>query len=165
MAVHTVEELFVEELKDLLSAENQITKTLPKMVEAATSMELKSAFEHHLKETEGQIQRLERAFAILGKDAKSKTCDGMKGILSEGSEMLHETSSGDIRDVALISAAQRVEHYEMAAYGSVRAYAENLNQPEIAQLMNDTLEEEKAADKKLTEISKKVNVRALRAAA
>jgi ferritin-like metal-binding protein YciE len=162
--VNTIENLFVEELKDLYSAENQITKTLPKLVEAATSPDLKKAFEHHLKETEGQVVRLEKAFKLLGTSPKGKTCDGMKGILSEGAEVLHETSAGDIRDAALISAAQRVEHYEMAAYGSVRAYAEKLDQKEIAGLLQDTLEEEKAADKKLTEIAQTVNVRALRAA-
>jgi len=162
--VNTIEHLFVEELKDLYSAENQITKTLPKLVEAATSPDLKSAFEHHLKETEGQIERLDKAFKILGMSPKGKTCDGMKGILSEGAEMLHETSAGDIRDVALISAAQRVEHYEMAAYGAVRSYAEKLDRKEIAELLQATLEEEKAADKKLTEISRTVNTRALRAA-
>jgi ferritin-like metal-binding protein YciE len=164
MAVTTVEQLFIEELKDLYSAEGQITKTLPKLVEAASSMELKSAFEHHLRETECQIERLDKAFKILGAKPKSKTCDGMKGILSEGAEMLHETAAGDIRDVALISAAQRVEHYEMAAYGTVRAYAQNLDQPQIVELLQQTLEEEKAADKMLTEISHKVNSRALRAA-
>lgn len=163
-SLKTIENLFVEELKDLYSAETQITKTLPKLVEAASSPDLKSAFEHHLKETEGQIQRLDKAFKILGTSPKGKTCDGMKGILAEGAEMLHETSEGDIRDVALISAAQRVEHYEMAAYGSVRSYAENLQQQEIAGLLKETLEEEKAADKKLTEISRQVNSRALRAA-
>jgi ferritin-like metal-binding protein YciE len=162
--VNTIEHLFVEELKDLYSAETQITKTLPKLVEAATSPQLKSAFEHHLKETEGQIQRLEKAFEILGTSPKGKTCDGMKGILSEGASMLRETTEGDIRDAALISAAQRVEHYEMAAYGAVRSYAENLNRKDIARLLEETLQEEKAADKKLTEISQTVNPRALRAA-
>jgi ferritin-like metal-binding protein YciE len=159
-----MEKLFVEELKDLHSAEKQITKTLPKLIEAATSTELKKAFEHHLKETEGQIVRLDKAFEMLGTRPKEKTCDGMKGILAEGSEMLHETKEGDVRDVALISAAQRVEHYEMAAYGSVRAYAEQLNKSQIATLLQETLEEEKAADKKLTEISQKVNSRAQHAA-
>jgi ferritin-like metal-binding protein YciE len=163
-SVDTIENLFVEELKDLYSAEHQITKTLPKLVKAATSPDLKKAFEHHLKETEGQIERLDKAFEILGVSPKGKTCDGMKGILSEGAEVLQETSAGDIRDAALISAAQRVEHYEMAGYGSVRAYAEQLGQKEIAGLLQDTLEEEKAADKKLTEIAQTVNVRALRAA-
>jgi ferritin-like metal-binding protein YciE len=164
MSVNTIEQLFVEELKDLYSAENQITKTLPKLIEAASSAELKAAFQHHLKETEGQIQRLEKTFQILGTNPKGVTCDGMKGILAEGAEMLQETKAGDIRDVALISAAQRVEHYEMAAYGTVRTYAQDLHRPEIVQLLQETLEEEKAADKKLTEISRAVNNRALRAA-
>ena len=162
--VNTIEHLFVEELKDLYSAENQITKTLPKLVEAATSTDLKSAFEHHLKETEGQIERLDKTFKILGTSPKGKTCDGMKGILDEGAQLLKETSAGDIRDVALISAAQRVEHYEMAAYGAVRTYAEKLDRKDIAELLQATLEEEKAADKKLTEIAQTVNTRALRAA-
>ena len=164
MAVDTIEKLFIEELKDLHSAEKQITKTLPKLIEAATTVDLKKAFEHHLKETEGHVARLDRAFELLGTRPKEKTCDGMKGILSEGAEMLRETKEGDIRDVALISAAQRVEHYEMAAYGTVRSYAEQLNQAQIAKLLQETLEEEKAADKKLTEISQKVNSRAERAA-
>jgi len=162
--VTTVEQFLVEELKDLYSAETQITKTLPKLVEAASSVELKSAFEHHLKETEGHVERLEKAFKILGTSPRGETCDGMKGILAEGSEMLHETPAGDIRDVVLISAAQRVEHYEMAVYGTVRTYAEELDRPDIAELLRQTLEEEKAADKKLTEISQKVNLHALRAA-
>jgi len=160
MTVDTIEKLLVEELNDLRSAETQITKTLPKLIEAATSPDLKMAFEHHLKETEGQIGRLEQAFEILGVKAKSKTCDGMKGILSEGAEMLHDTKSGDVRDAALISAAQRVEHYEMAAYGSVRSYAKQLDQTEVARLMQATLDEEKAADKKLTELSTKINTSA-----
>jgi ferritin-like metal-binding protein YciE len=162
--VNTIEHLFVEELRDLYSAETQISKTLPTLVEAATSPELKSAFEHHLKETEGHVARLEQAFEILGTSPKGKTCDGMKGILSEGAEALKETSEGDVRDAALISAAQRVEHYEMAAYGAVRSYAENLNRKNIVELLEKTLTEEKAADKKLTEISQSVNPRALRAA-
>ncbi len=162
--VKTIENLLVEELKDLYSAETQITKTLPKLVEAATSPDLKSAFQHHLKETEGQVVRLEKALKILGENPKGKTCNGMKGILTEGSEMLHETAAGDIRDIALISAAQRVEHYEMAAYGTVRTYAENLDRQDIASLLRETLEEEKAADKKLTEVARKVNSHVLSAA-
>jgi len=157
MAVDTIEKLFLEELKDLHSAEKQITKTLPKMVEAASSHDLKTAFERHLKETEGQIRRLDQAFEILGMRPKDKMCDGMKGILAEGAEMLHETQAGDVRDAALISAAQRVEHYEMAAYGTVRAFAQQLNQSRIVDLLQATLDEEKAADRKLTEISHKVN--------
>jgi ferritin-like metal-binding protein YciE len=162
--MNSIEHLLVEELWDIYSAETQITKTLPKLIEAASSTDLKSAFEHHLKETEGHVERLDRAFEILGTSPKGKTCDGMKGILSEGAEMLHETAKGDIRDAALISAAQRVEHYEMAGYGTVRSYAEKLNRKDIVDLLQQTLEEEKAADKKLTDISQKINGRALRAA-
>jgi ferritin-like metal-binding protein YciE len=164
MSVDTIEKLFVEELKDLYSAENQITKALPKMVKAAKSNELRSAFEHHLKETEGHVQRLEQAFEILGTAAKGKTCEGMKGVLEEGETMLKETQEGEVRDVALISAAQRVEHYEMAAYGTVRSYAERLGKPQVVQLLQKTLDEEKAADKKLTDISKQVYLRQQHAA-
>jgi len=164
MSVNSIEKLLVEELKDLYSAESQITKALPKLAKAASSKELQNAFELHLKETEGQIQRLEQVFEILGASPKGKTCNGMKGILSEGSEAIEETEEGDVRDAALISSAQRVEHYEMAAYGAVRSFAERLKQKQIVQLLEETLEEEKAADKKLTDISKKVNQQALQAA-
>jgi ferritin-like metal-binding protein YciE len=164
MAVDTIDKLFVEELKDLYSVENQITKALPKLIKASSSNELRSAFEHHLKETEGHVQRLEQAFEILGSSPKGKTCNGMKGVLSEGSEMLQEAAEGSVRDAALISAAQRVEHYEMAAYGTVRSYADQLGQPQISEILEKTLEEEKAADKKLTEISQKLNRQAKHAA-
>ncbi len=164
MSVNTIEKLFVEELKDLYSAENQITKALPKMVKAAKSQELRSALEQHLKETEGQIERLDRVFEMLGMKHTSKTCEGMKGVLEEGSEMLKETEEGDVRDMAIISAGQRVEHYEMAAYGTVRSYAKHLEKPQVAQLLEETLEEEKSADKKLTQISEQVNRQAQRAA-
>jgi ferritin-like metal-binding protein YciE len=164
MSVNTIEKLFVEELKDLYSAETQITKALPKMLKAATSEDLQSAFQHHLKETEGQIHRLEQVFDKLGTSPKGKTCEGIKGVLEEGEEMLKETEKGPVRDIALISAAQRVEHYEMAAYGTVRNYAEHLERPQIVQALDATLTEEKAADKKLTEIAQKIHQQALRAA-
>jgi ferritin-like metal-binding protein YciE len=164
MTVDSIEKLLIEELKDLHSAETQITKKLPKMIEAASSADLKKAFEKHLKETEGQIERLDKAFEILGTKVTNKNCDGMKGILSEGSEMLRETKSGEVRDAALISAAQRVEHYEISAYGTGRSYAEQLNQSEVADLLQQTLEEEKATDEKLTQLSKKINNAAKRAA-
>jgi ferritin-like metal-binding protein YciE len=122
MTVDTMEKLFIAELKDLYSAENQITKALPKMVKAASSADLKKAFESHLRETEGQIERLVKICDMLGMNPKGKSCEGMKGVLEEGSSMLHESAEGDVRDAALISAAQRVEHYEMAAYGTVRTY-------------------------------------------
>jgi ferritin-like metal-binding protein YciE len=165
MSVATIEELFVDELKDLYSAEKQITKSLPKLAKAATSPELKHAFESHLKETQGQIERLDRVFEILGKSPRGKTCNGMKGVLEEGAEVLEETESGtSVRDAALISAAQRVEHYEMAGYGCVREYANLLGQDEIAKLLEETLAEEKAADSKLGEVAKQVNPAALEAA-
>ena len=149
MSVDTIEKLFIAELKDLYSAENQITKALPKMVKAATSTELKKAFENHLRETEGQIERLVEICNMIGTNPKGKSCAGMKGVLSEGSEMLEEVEAGDVRDAALISAAQRVEHYEMAAYGTLRNYAELWGQPQAAKLLEKTLEEEKAADQAL----------------
>jgi len=160
MSVDTIEKLFIAELKDLYSAENQITKALPKMAKAATSSDLKKAFENHLRETEGQIERLVEICNLLGTNPKGKSCEGMKGVLSEGSSMLEEVEEGDVRDAALISAAQRVEHYEMAAYGTVRTYAQLLGQPKVAKLLEETLEEEKAADQKLTSISQKVNAQA-----
>ena len=160
MSVDTIEKLFIAELKDLYSAENQITRALPKMVKAATSADLKKAFESHLRETEGQIERLVEICNMLGTNPKGKSCEGMKGVLEEGSSMLHDSAEGDVRDAALISAAQRVEHYEMAAYGTVRAYARLLDQPQVAKLLEETLEEEKAADQKLTSIAQKVNVKA-----
>ncbi|MGA8740944.1 MAG: ferritin-like domain-containing protein [Terracidiphilus sp.] len=160
MRVDSIDKLFIEELKDLYSAENQITKALPKMANAASSKDLKKAFESHLRETEGQIERLVQICNILGTSPKGKSCEGMKSVLDEGSSMLHESAEGDVRDAALISAAQRVEHYEMAAYGTVRTYAQLLGQSQVAKLLEETLEEEKAADQKLTSIAQKVNVRA-----
>lgn len=162
--VTTIDQLFVEELKDIYSAETQITKALPKMAKASTSEELKTAFEEHLEETEGQIERLDQIFETLGVSPKGKTCEGMKGVITEGEEMLKETEKGDIRDSAMISAAQRVEHYEMAAYGAVRTYAQKLGKQQVVQLLEETLEEEKAADKKLTQIALKIQQQALRAA-
>ncbi len=164
MKVDTVEKLFVQELKDLYSAENQITKALPKMAKAATSPELRTAFEAHLKETEGQIKRLERVFEILAKTPAGKTCKGMKGLLEEGAEVMEESPKGEVRDAAMISAAQRVEHYEIAGYGTVRSYAELLGKSEAVKLLQETLDEVGATDKKLTQISKKVNTQAQRAA-
>ncbi|HLY42180.1 MAG TPA: ferritin-like domain-containing protein [Terracidiphilus sp.] len=164
MNVNTIEKLFVDELKDLYSAETQITKALPKLAKAASSSELKSAFESHLKETQGHVERLEKIFGILDMSPKGKTCEGMKALLKEGSEMLKETEGGAVRDAAMISAAQRVEHYEMAGYGSVRTYAQLLGRENMVNLLEKTLEEEKKADSKLTSVSRNVNEEALRAA-
>jgi ferritin-like metal-binding protein YciE len=160
MSINSLEKMFIEELKDLYSAENQITKALPKMANAATSQDLKKAFEKHLRETEGHIERLEKICQMMDINPKGKTCDGMKGVIEEGSSMMKEAEEGDVRDAALIAAAQRVEHYEMAAYGTARTYAEQLGQPKCAKLLEETLEEEKATDQKLTSIAQKVNPRA-----
>lgn len=156
MSIDSMEKLFVDELRDLYSAETQITKALPKMAKGATSNELTTAFEHHLKETEEQVKRLEQIFEMLGESPKGETCEGMKGLLEEGEKMLHETQKGPVRDEALISAAQRVEHYEMAGYGTARTFAERLGKEQIVQLLSKTLEEEKNADHKLTECSNAV---------
>lgn len=161
MSVANVEELLIDELKDLYSAEKQITKSLPKLAKASTSPDLKAAFESHLKETLGQIERLDKVFEILGKSPRGKVCHGMKGVLEEGAEVLEETEKGTLRDAALISAAQRVEHYEMAGYGCVKEYASLLGHKDVAELLDETLTEEKAADQKLGKIAKGVNSEAL----
>jgi ferritin-like metal-binding protein YciE len=163
MSVKTIDELMLDELKDLYSAEKQITKALPKMAKAAVSQDLKSAFEAHLEETQGHIERLDQIFETLGKNPRGKVCHGMQGLVEEGAEMMSELEKGPVRDAGLISAAQRVEHYEMAGYGSVREYAALLGQKQIASLLGETLEEEKATDEKLTGIAKKVNPQALKA--
>ncbi len=164
MSVDTIEKLFVDELKDLYSAEHQITKALPKMAKAASSNELRTAFETHLRETEGQTKRLDRIFEILNKASGGKSCKAMKGLLEEGAEVMQQTE-GEVRDVAMISAAQKVEHYEIAGYGSVRTVAELLGQNEIANLLQQTLDEEGETDKKLTQIAGKVNKQAHQRAA
>jgi ferritin-like metal-binding protein YciE len=164
MSVGSLEELFLDELKDLYSAEKQITKALPKMVKAATSPNLKEALQNHLEETNNQIQRLETIFEKLGKKGTGKTCEGMKGVLAEGAEVMQELKKGEVRDSGMITAAQRVEHYEMAGYGGVREFAKLLGQKEIMDLLDETLKEEEAADKKLTQVAKEVNSAALGAA-
>jgi len=164
MSVESIEDLFLDELKDLYSAEKQITKALPKMVKAASTTELSNAFQSHLEETKGHVERLEKIFETLGKRGTGKTCEGMKGVLEEGAEVIEEVEKGPIRDAGLISAAQRVEHYEIAGYGSVRSYAQLLGKNNIVELLEATLSEEKAADEKLTEISESVNEEAKNAA-
>jgi ferritin-like metal-binding protein YciE len=165
MPVQNLEQLLIDELKDIYSAEKQITRALPKMAKAAKSPELRQAFETHLEETKGQIERLDEIFETLGKKATGKTCHGMQGLVEEGSEMMQELDKGDVRDAALISAAQRVEHYEIAAYGTVREYAKMLGKKDVAKLLDQTLEEEKATDEKLNGISAEVNNQAMQAAA
>jgi ferritin-like metal-binding protein YciE len=160
MGVETMQELLIDELKDLYSAEKQIVRALPKLVKAATSPDLQDALSTHLEETKGHVARLEKIGEILGKKMTGKTCVGMKGVLEEGSEVLEDTEKGTVRDAALISACQRVEHYEMAGYGSAREFAKLLGRSEVAGLLDETLAEEKNADKKLSGISKQVNLQA-----
>jgi len=157
VAISNLQDLLVDQLQDIYNAETQLTKALPKMAKAASSPELRQAFENHLQETLGHVERLEQAFEALGEKAKGKTCHAMKGLVEEGQEAIKEDAPDSVRDAALIGAGQRVEHYEMAAYGTARSFAESLGQKEVAQLLQQTLEEESAADKLLTKISAKVN--------
>jgi ferritin-like metal-binding protein YciE len=163
MSVETMQELLIDELKDLYSAEKQIVRALPKLAKAASSPELQQALLNHLEETKVQVSRLEKISEIVGKKLTGKTCVGMKGVLEEGSEVLEDTDKGIVRDAALISASQRVEHYEMAGYGSAREFAKLLGHSDVAALLDETLAEEKNADKKLSVISKQVNAEAKRA--
>jgi len=164
MKMESLKELFVEELQDLYSAETQITKALPKMAKAATNPTLKDAFESHLEETREQIKRLDQIFETLGESSKGKTCEGMKGLLKEGDELMKEDADPEVMDAGLIAAAQRVEHYEMAGYGTVRTYAELLGEEDAVSLLETTLKEEKAADSKLSKVANKINVQANKAA-
>jgi ferritin-like metal-binding protein YciE len=164
MSVETFQELLIDELKDLYSAEKQIVRALPKLAKAASSEDLQQALLSHLEETKGQVERLEKIGEIVGKKMTGKTCAGMKGVLEEGSEVLEEIEEGSVRDAALIAASQRVEHYEMAGYGSARDFAKLLGLNEVVSLLEETLEEEKAADKKLTSIASSVNKEARQAA-
>ncbi len=152
-ALNTFDDLFVEQLEDLYDAEQRLTKALPKMAQAAHNPSLKHAFQDHLKQTENHVRRLEQAFKMLGKSAKNKTCDAMKGLVSEGDEVVTGSGDPDVKDAALIAAAQRVEHYEIAGYGTVRTFAQRLGRQDIARLLQETLDEEAATDKKLTSIA------------
>ncbi len=163
MSIRTMQELLIDELKDLYSAEKQIVRALPKLAKGASTPELQQALLSHLEETKGQVVRLDKIAELIGKRLAGKLCVGTKGVLEEGAEVLEETEKGVIRDAGLIAAAQRVEHYEMAGYGSARNSARTLGLSEIATLLDETLSEEKNADKKLSEISKQVNRAAKRA--
>lgn len=155
--VNSLNDLLVEELQDLLSAENQLLKALPKMAKAASDEELKAGFEQHLEETKGQIERLEKVFELLGEEAKQKKCKAMEGLIAEAQEKIDLQGDEATRDAALIGAAQKVEHYEIAGYGTVRSFAEVLGHDEVAELLQETLDEEAATDEKLTEISESLN--------
>jgi ferritin-like metal-binding protein YciE len=156
-----LKELYVDELRDIYSAENQLTKALPKMAKAAMSDDLRSGFEEHLEQTKGHVKRLEEIFENLGEKPTGKKCKGMEGLIEEGKEMIEEDElEGEALDAGLISAAQRVEHYEIAAYGCVRTYANLLGESDAAELLEETLKEEKETDQKLTELAEEINVEA-----
>jgi ferritin-like metal-binding protein YciE len=154
--MENLKELLIEELKDLYSAEKQIVKALPKMVRGASSEELKASISEHLEVTKGQVTRLEEVFSHLEEKPRAKQCKGMEGLLKEGAECLGEEEKGALRDLQLIGAAQRVEHYEIAAYGTAKAMAEKLGLEDAVELLNETLEEEEQADEKLTEVAESI---------
>ncbi|MGA9528993.1 MAG: ferritin-like domain-containing protein [Terriglobales bacterium] len=160
MKPNSLQELYVEQLKDLYDAEQQIIKALPKMIDAASSEELKDALNEHLEVTRKQATRLEQIFEPLGEKPKGDKCKGMQGVLQEGSDLVGEVKDANVRDAAIIASAQRVEHYEMAGYGTARTFAELLGEEKASQLLEETLNEEKEADTKLTELAEEINVTA-----
>lgn len=159
--IENLRELLIHELKDLYSAETQLVKALPKMAKAASDEDLVEAFEEHLEQTKGQVERLERVFEMLDAKPTGKTCEAMKGLVAEGEETISEDATDDVKDAALIAVAQKVEHYEIAGYGTVRTFANLLGEKEVASLLQETLDEEGETDKKLTEIAESLNVEAL----
>ncbi len=161
MTLNSFDDLLIEQLQDLYDAEQRLVKALPMMAQAAHSPSLKSAFQEHLRQTQGHVSRLERVFQMLGKSPSSKTCDAMKGLVSEGQDAISANGDPDVKDAALIAAAQRVEHYEIAGYGTVRTFAQRLGRQDAAQLLQQTLDEEAATDKKLTALAEQgINPRA-----
>lgn len=156
MTLNNLRDLYVEQLRDLYNAEQQLTEALPKMAKAASHSELRQAFESHLKETREQAQRIEKIFQDLGESPSGEKCEAMEGLIEEGSAMIEKDADEDVRDAGLIAAAQRVEHYEIAGYGTVATYAELLDRSEDHKVLTRTLEEEKEADKKLNRIAKEI---------
>ncbi len=157
MKLKNLEDLFVDELKDIYDAEKQLTKALPKMAKAVESEELREAFEQHLEETKGQVERLEEVFRLLEKPARGKKCKAMEGLLEEGADLLDEDAETAVLEAGLICAAQKVEHYEIATYGTLARWASDLGQDEAAKLLEETLTEEKSTDERLTEIAAQIN--------
>jgi len=154
-------ELLIEEIKDIYHAENQLLKALPKMAKAAVNQQLKAGFLEHLEQTRTHVQRLETVFEKLGEPVKGKMCHAMKGLIEEGAEAIEDNDASPMRDAQLIGAAQRVEHYEIAAYGTVRTFAKDLGEDQIAEILQTTLNEEADTDKKLTKVASVVNREAL----
>jgi len=164
MQENSLQELYVEQLRDLYNAEQQLVKALPKMAKAAQSEGLRQGIAAHLEQTKGHVDRLQQIFSAMDESPKGKKCAGMEGLVEEGEEVIKEHSSGGVLDAGLIGAAQRVEHYEIAAYGTVRSFAELLGENQAVDLLQQTLEEEKETDEKLTELSKEINTQALSSA-
>ena len=161
MKLNNLKDLLIHELKDIYNAEHQITKALPKMIKASSSDKLKRAFEDHLKVTEKQIERLDKVFDLLGEKAKGEKCPAMEGIIKEADSMMREKADTSVMDAALIASAQRVEHYEIAAYGTVCTYAKQLGMQDVEKLLGMTLDEEKSTDQQLTMIAEEaVNLKA-----
>jgi ferritin-like metal-binding protein YciE len=156
-ALNSLKDLLIDELQDLYSAETQLVKALPKMAKAASNEDLKAGFLEHLEQTKVHVDRLEQSLQRLESSAKGKTCHAMKGLVEEGTEAIDLDGPDPIRDATLIGAAQRVEHYEIAAYGTARAFAETLGETDIAELLQETLDEEAETDKKLTSLAQTVN--------
>jgi ferritin-like metal-binding protein YciE len=156
MKLDTLQKLYTDELRDLYNAENQLVKALPKMAKAASSEELKDAFEKHLEQTKGHVERLEQVFEGLGEKPKGKTCRAMKGLIEEGSEILKEDGEDSVIDAGIIVAAQKVEHYEMAGYGSVRTFAHLLGQNKAAELLQTTLDEESETNEVLNRLAESI---------
>jgi ferritin-like metal-binding protein YciE len=155
--IDSLETLLTNELRDLLDVENRLTKVLPKLAKASANEELRTAFEEHLEETQEHVTRVEKALKMMGAPIKAKPCHGIRGIIDEGSEMMQEDYEEDaLKDAAIIGSAQRAEHYEIAAYGTILAYAKQLGQDQLINLLKPSLEEEKAADEKLTQIAESV---------
>lgn len=162
--IASMQDLYVDELRDLYDAEHQILDALPKMAEAASSPKLKSAFQEHERQTRGQVQRLDRIFEKMGSNPKGKKCQGIAGVISEGKDLLKEKVDADVLDAGLIASAQKVEHYEIAGYGTVRTYARMLGDNDAVRLLQETLDEEGETDKKLTAIAEeRVNPKAVHA--
>jgi ferritin-like metal-binding protein YciE len=153
MKIQSLQDLFVDELRDLYNAENQLVKALPKMAKSANSTDLQEAIEEHLEQTKGHVERLEQIFEKLELSPKGKKCLGMQGLIEEGKEVLSEDMEDNVLDAAIIAAAQRVEHYEMAGYGTARTFAKMLGQKEAARLLQETLDEESEANEKLTQLA------------
>jgi ferritin-like metal-binding protein YciE len=160
MSIENLHQLFVEQLRDLYDGEQQITEALPKLIDKATNPQLKSALTEHLEVTRQQIERLDQIFSQLGEDASGETCKGMKGVIKEGDDLVGKANDPAVRDASIITSAQRVEHYEMAGYGTVKTYARQLGQQQFAQILDQILSEEKEADEKLNQIAESVNIEA-----